>query len=138
VDIAFHGNFCTDLTPPYVTEHAESLVQLLENPLPGMNNLSLDSHAISSTLWSKTLESCFAVDGNETVGQPGTEFVPRLENGGNFADTRFYAIQAGNNSGVFKFPESNYFNGSSFGPRENFVPIVVLQDTNNELLRWRL
>jgi hypothetical protein len=122
VDVALYGNFHTDSAPPYVTEHAKSLVQLLENSPPSMNNLSFDSHAINSTLGSNTLEPFSAVGGNGTVGQPGTEFVPRLENGSN-------VIQAGNSSGVFRFPQGNYFNGKAFGPRENSVPVLGLQKT---------
>jgi hypothetical protein len=120
MDIALYGNFHTDSAPPYVTEHAMS--QLLENPPPSVNNPSLDSHAINSILESNTLESCSAVGGSGTVGQPGTEFALRLVNGSN-------VIQAGNSSGVSKFHQGNYFNGNSFGPRENSVPVLGLQKT---------
>jgi hypothetical protein len=30
MDVALYGNFCIDLTPPYVTKHAKNPVQVLK------------------------------------------------------------------------------------------------------------
>jgi hypothetical protein len=99
----------------------------LENPLPIVNNLSPDYHAINSTLKSNTPKSFFAVGVNGAVGQPGTEFVSRLENGRNISGMRYYGIQAGNSCGIFERHHGNYFNGYSFGPTEDLDPILGLQ-----------
>lgn len=127
MDIALYGNFCTDSTPPYVTKHAKNPVQLLEKPLPNVNNLSSGSHAINSALKSNTPESFFAVGMNGAVGQPVTEFVSRLENGRSISGMRYYEIQMGNSPRIFELRQGNYFNGDSFGPTENFDPILGLQ-----------
>jgi hypothetical protein len=127
MDIALYGNICTDSTPPYVTKHTKNPVQLLEKPLPNINNLSSHSRAINFALKSNTPESFFAIGGTGAVGQPGTEFVSRLENGRNISGMRYYGIQVGKSSGIFKLCQGNYFNGNLFGPTENFDPILGLQ-----------
>jgi hypothetical protein len=66
---------------------------------------------------------------NGAVGQPGTEFVSRLENGGNMSDMSYYGVLVGNILGVYELRQGSYFNGNSFGPRENFDPILGLQKT---------
>lgn len=123
MDFALYGKLCTDSTPPY----AKNRVQLLEKPLPNVNNLSPDSHAINTAVRSNTLESFSAVGVNGAVGQPGTEFVSRLENGRNISGIRYHGIQVGNSPGIFELLQGNYFNGDSFGPTEGFDPIVGLQ-----------
>jgi hypothetical protein len=122
MDIALYGKLYTDSTPQY----AKNPVQLLEKPLPNVNNLSPDSHAINSILSSNTLESFSAVGVNGGVCQPGTEFVSRLENGRNISGMR-YGIQVGNSPGIFELRQGNYSNGDSFGPTGAFDPILGLR-----------